>query len=74
MGTTLTYAELERLSAAFAAYLQQHTDLKPGDRDRAQHALALDFLKAGLLDRAEDACALAREVQAKVRASRGQGA
>ena len=25
-----------------------------GDHERAQHALALDFLKAGLLDRAED--------------------
>ena len=30
-------------------------DLPPADRVRAQHALALDFLKAGLLDRAEDA-------------------
>ena len=25
--TRLTYAELDRLSAAFAAYLQKHTDL-----------------------------------------------
>ncbi|MGH6625920.1 MAG: lipopolysaccharide assembly protein LapB [Burkholderiaceae bacterium] len=30
-------------------------DLSDSDRERAQHALALDFLKAGLLDRAEDA-------------------
>ena len=30
-------------------------DLSQADLDRAQHALALDFLKAGLLDRAEDA-------------------
>ena len=30
-------------------------DLSQPDRDRAQHALALDFLKAGLLDRAEAA-------------------
>ncbi|MEY4756588.1 MAG: hypothetical protein RJA34_1486 [Pseudomonadota bacterium] len=30
-------------------------DLSQADRHRAQHALALDFLKAGLLDRAEDA-------------------
>jgi lipopolysaccharide biosynthesis regulator YciM len=30
-------------------------DLGREERDRAQHALALDFLKAGLLDRAEDA-------------------
>ena len=32
MGVTLTYADLDRLSAAFASYLQQHTDLEPGDR------------------------------------------
>ena len=32
MGHTLTYAELDRLSGRFAAYLQQHTDLQPGDR------------------------------------------
>src|SRR5437868_6455072 len=30
-------------------------DLSRADRHRAQHALALDFLKAGLLDRAEEA-------------------
>lgn len=30
-------------------------DLTQPERDRAQHALALDFLKAGLLDRAETA-------------------
>jgi lipopolysaccharide biosynthesis regulator YciM len=30
-------------------------DLPRGERDRAQHALAQDFLKAGLLDRAEEA-------------------
>ncbi|HBX54361.1 MAG TPA: long-chain fatty acid--CoA ligase, partial [Pseudomonas sp.] len=32
LGVTLTYAELDRLSAAFAGYLQKHTDLQPGDR------------------------------------------
>ena len=32
MGVTLTYADLDRYSAAFAAYLQQHTALQPGDR------------------------------------------
>ncbi|MGB0467938.1 MAG: AMP-binding protein [Pontibacterium sp.] len=31
-GRTLDYSELDRLSAAFAVYLQQETDLKPGDR------------------------------------------
>jgi lipopolysaccharide assembly protein B len=36
-------------------HLMQRGDLTQPDRDRAQHALALDFLKAGLLDRAEAA-------------------
>ena len=36
-------------------HLLSRGDLSRIDRERAQHALALDFLKAGLLDRAEDA-------------------
>ncbi|MBB3046708.1 long-chain acyl-CoA synthetase [Litorivivens lipolytica] len=32
IGHTLTYDDLERHSAALGAYLQQKTDLKPGDR------------------------------------------
>ncbi len=36
-------------------HLMSRADLSRDDRDRAQHALALDFLKAGLLDRAEEA-------------------
>ena len=36
-------------------HLLQRGDLPKPDRDRAQHALALDYLKAGLLDRAEAA-------------------
>jgi lipopolysaccharide biosynthesis regulator YciM len=36
-------------------HLLSRGDLSRADRRRAQHALALDFLKAGLLDRAEDA-------------------
>lgn len=36
-------------------HLLSRGDLGRIDRERAQHALALDFLKAGLLDRAEDA-------------------
>lgn len=36
-------------------HLLSRGDLSLADRHRAQHALALDFLKAGLLDRAEDA-------------------
>lgn len=36
-------------------HLLSRGDLSQADRHRAQHALALDFLKAGILDRAEDA-------------------
>lgn len=36
-------------------HLLSRGDLSRADRNRAQHALALDYLKAGLLDRAEDA-------------------
>lgn len=36
-------------------HLMSRGDLTQPERDRAQHALALDFLKAGLLDRAEAA-------------------
>lgn len=32
LGKTITYGELDRLSANFAAYLQHHTTLAPGDR------------------------------------------
>ncbi|TSE35171.1 tetratricopeptide repeat protein [Tepidimonas charontis] len=36
-------------------HLLARADLSSAERERAQHALALDFLKAGLLDRAEAA-------------------
>jgi lipopolysaccharide biosynthesis regulator YciM len=36
-------------------HLLSRGDLSQDDQHRAQHALALDFLKAGLLDRAEEA-------------------
>jgi lipopolysaccharide biosynthesis regulator YciM len=36
-------------------HLLQRGDLKADERDRAQHALAQDFMKAGLFDRAEAA-------------------
>ncbi|MDR1969018.1 MAG: lipopolysaccharide assembly protein LapB [Burkholderiaceae bacterium] len=36
-------------------HLLSRADLGKGDRERAQYALAQDFLKAGLIDRAEDA-------------------
>ena len=38
-------------------HLLSRGDISQVDRERAQHALALDFLKAGLLDRAEEALA-----------------
>ncbi|QJQ21893.1 long-chain-fatty-acid--CoA ligase [Pseudomonas sp. SK] len=56
LGVTLTYAALERHSAAFAAWLQQHTDLKPGDRIAVQMPNVLQYpiavfgaLRAGLI-------------------------
>jgi len=56
MGVTLTYADLDRLSAAFASYLQQHTDLEPGDRIAVQMPNVLQFpiavfgaIRAGLV-------------------------
>jgi lipopolysaccharide assembly protein B len=36
-------------------HLLSRADLSSSDRQRAQHGLALDYLKAGLLDRAEEA-------------------
>ena len=36
-------------------HLLSRADLSTADRQRAQHGLALDYLKAGLLDRAEEA-------------------
>ncbi len=56
MGVTLTYAELERHSAAFAGYLQQQTELKPGDRIAVQMPNLIQYpiavfgaMRAGLI-------------------------
>ncbi|MEQ7922097.1 long-chain-fatty-acid--CoA ligase FadD2 [Xanthomonas sp. WHRI 1810A] len=56
MGVTITYAELDRYSAAFAAYLQQHTDLKSGDRIAVQMPNLIQYpiavfgaIRAGLI-------------------------
>jgi len=46
--------EIER-AVRVHQHLLQRGDLKAGDRDRAQHALAQDYMKAGLFDRAEAA-------------------
>jgi long-chain acyl-CoA synthetase len=56
LGKTLTYAELYEQSGAFAAYLQQHTDLQPGDRIAVQLPNVLQYpvvvfgaMRAGLV-------------------------
>ncbi|MDT4825245.1 Long-chain-fatty-acid--CoA ligase [compost metagenome] len=56
LGKTLTYGELYALSGAFAAYLQNHTDLKPGDRIAVQLPNILQYpvvvfgaMRAGLV-------------------------
>jgi long-chain acyl-CoA synthetase len=56
MGVTITYAQLDRYSAAFAAYLQQQTDLKPGDRIAVQMPNLIQYpiavfgaIRAGLI-------------------------
>ncbi len=56
MGRTLTYRELDQYSAAFAAYLQNNTDLKPGDRIAVQMPNLLQYpvavfgaMRAGLI-------------------------
>ncbi|WP_323115057.1 long-chain-fatty-acid--CoA ligase FadD1 [Pseudomonas guariconensis] len=56
LGKTLTYGELYTLSGAFAAWLQQHTDLKPGDRIAVQLPNVLQYpvavfgaMRAGLI-------------------------
>ncbi len=56
LGKTLTYGEMYALSGAFAAYLQQHTDLQPGDRIAVQLPNVLQYpvavfgaIRAGLI-------------------------
>ncbi|MDT8878569.1 AMP-binding protein [Halomonas saccharevitans] len=56
MGRVLSYAELDRLSGHFAAWLQQETPLEPGDRIAIQLPNVLQFpvavfgaLRAGLV-------------------------
>ncbi|MCG8531373.1 MAG: AMP-binding protein, partial [Desulfovibrionales bacterium] len=56
IGYTLTYKDIDELSTNFAVYLQNYTDLKPGDRIAIQMPNLLQFpiavfgaLKAGLV-------------------------
>jgi len=43
MGQTLTFADMDRLTANFASYLQNHTDLEVGDRIAIQLPNVLQF-------------------------------
>lgn len=56
LGCTLTYADVDRLSAQFAAWLQHHCKLEPGDRIAVQMpnlvqypVVVLGALRAGLV-------------------------
>ena len=56
IGYTLTYRQIDEYSAAFAAYLQNHTSLQPGDRIAIQMPNILQFpiamygaLRAGMI-------------------------
>jgi long-chain acyl-CoA synthetase len=56
MGQSLTYGELDQLTAKFAAFLQTQTDLKPGDRIAVQLPNVLQYpvavfgaMRAGLI-------------------------
>lgn len=56
MGHTISFRELDELSGKFAAYLQQHTHLKPGDRIAIQLPNILQYpiavfgaMRAGLV-------------------------
>jgi long-chain acyl-CoA synthetase len=56
LGHTISFRDLDRLSAAFASWLQQHTDLAPGDRIAIQMpnliqypVVCLGALRAGLI-------------------------
>jgi long-chain acyl-CoA synthetase len=56
LGKTLSYADLYEQSGAFAAYLQQHTELQPGDRIAVQLPNILQYpivvfgaMRAGLV-------------------------
>lgn len=56
MGATISYGQLDQLSSRFAAWLQHHTDLQPGDRIAIQLPNLMQYpvvligaLRAGLV-------------------------
>ncbi len=70
LGRSLSYGELYQLSGAFAAWLQEHTDLVPGDRIAIQLPNLLQFpvavfgaLRAGLVVVNTNPLYTAREMQ-----------
>lgn len=70
MGRTLTFADVDRLSAHFAAYLQNHTGLQPGDRVAVQLPNVLQYpvvlfgiIRAGLVVVNTNPLYTAREVK-----------
>ncbi|MGE8407367.1 MAG: long-chain-fatty-acid--CoA ligase FadD2 [Pseudomonas sp.] len=80
LGVTLSYAELDRYSAAFAAWLQQYTDLKPGDRIAVQMPNILQYpiavfgaLRAGLIVVNTNPMYTAREMRHQFKDSGARG-
>ena len=80
LGVTLSYAELDRYSAAFAAWLQQYTDLKPGDRIAVQMPNVLQYpiavfgaLRAGLIVVNTNPMYTAREMRHQFKDSGARG-
>jgi long-chain acyl-CoA synthetase len=76
LGHTISFAELDRLSAGFAAWLQQHTDLQPGDRIAIQlpnliqyPVVCLGALRAGLVVVNTNPLYTAREMEHQFRDS-----
>jgi len=76
LGHTISFAELDRLSARFAAWLQHHTDLKPGDRIAIQlpnliqyPVVCLGALRAGLVVVNTNPLYTAREMEHQFRDS-----
>ena len=70
MGQTLTFNEIEALSAQFAAYIQNHTHLKSGDRIAIQLPNTLQFpvavfgaMRAGLVVVSTNPLYTAREME-----------
>jgi long-chain acyl-CoA synthetase len=76
LGHTLTFRDLDRLTAAFASWLQHHTDLQPGDRIAIQMpnlvqypVVCLGALRAGLIVVNTNPLYTAREMEHQFRDS-----